>query len=173
MAGLAHFGFGFAAKPLAPRVPLAAWLAGSQLIDLLAITLPLVGLEKPDEAYWSHSLLMAGVWGLVFGLAVGGFSRDLKAGLLGFAVVFAHWMLDALVWPMAVIYPDKATVVMPFLPGDPAGIGLGLYRSVAAVAIVEPVLFLGGAAAYAVYRIRLRRRRPGGGTPPGSVPSIS
>jgi membrane-bound metal-dependent hydrolase YbcI (DUF457 family) len=158
MAGIAHFAFGFAAKPLKPKVPLAVWLVGSELLDVLAITFSYIGLERPNEAYWTHSLLMAAAWGLAFGAIVGGFAREWKAGAFGFGVVLSHWVLDAIVWPMTSIYPDRPDAVMPFAPGNSAGIGLGLYRNSAVVAwITELGLFLGGAAIYAIFLARRRR----------------
>jgi hypothetical protein len=159
MAGIAHAFFGFAAKPLGPKVPLAAWLVGSELLDFAAIAFSYAGIEGPNEAYWTHSLLMAAAWGLAFGLALWIAYRDRKLGLLGFGVVFAHWLLDALVWPMAAIFPDRATAVMPFLPGSPAGIGLGLYRSAFAAYATELGMTAAGLAIYVAYLVRRRRGR--------------
>lgn len=159
MAGIAHAFFGFAAKPLRPRVPLAIWLVGSELLDLLALLFMVAGIEKPNEAYWSHSLLMAVAWSIVFGFILWIAYRDWKSGLLGFAAVFSHWIVDAIVWPMTAVFPDRPNAVMPFLPGNPAGIGLGLYRSPFAAYATEIGLTACGVAIYVAFRIRQRRRR--------------
>jgi membrane-bound metal-dependent hydrolase YbcI (DUF457 family) len=161
VAGMAHMFFGFAAKPLGPKVPLPVWLVGSELIDLAAIAFMLAGIERVGEAYWSHSMLMSAAWGLAFGLVLWIAYRDWKSGLLGFGTVFSHWILDAIVWPMAAIYPDKSEAIMPFLPGNPAGIGLGLYRSAFAAYATEFGLTAIGLAIYVAYRVRRRARAAG------------
>jgi hypothetical protein len=171
MAGIAHMFFGFASKTLRPKVPLPVWLVGSELIDLVAIAFMLTGIEKPNEAYWSHSMLMSAAWGLAFGLVLRIAYRDWKSGLLGFGAVFSHWILDAIVWPMTSVYPERGDAVMPFLPGNPAGIGLGFYRSSIAAWATELGLTAIGVAIYVAYRVK---RRPGrAGTPAESSRSTS
>jgi hypothetical protein len=157
MAGIAHLFFGFASKPLGPKVPLPVWLVGSELIDLLCIPLMWMGIERVGEAYWSHSLLMSAAWGLAFGLVLWIAYRDWKSGLLGFGAVVSHWVLDAIVWPMTSIFPDRPDAIMPFVPGSPAGIGLGLYRNPAAAYATEIGLTALGVAIYVAYRVRRRR----------------
>jgi membrane-bound metal-dependent hydrolase YbcI (DUF457 family) len=159
MAGIAHIFFGFASKPLGPKVPLPVWLIGSELIDLLAVALMLAGVERVGEAYWSHSLLMSAAWALAFGLILRIAYRDWKSALLGFGAVISHWILDAIVWPMTTVFPDRPDAIMPFVPGSPAGIGLGLYRSAFATYATEIGLTAIGIAIYVAYRVR--RRRPG------------
>lgn len=152
MAGIAHLAFGFAAKPLKPKVPLAVWLIGSELIDLVWIASYLLGLKD-----WSHTLLMSAVWSIILGGIIGGIGRDWKAGLLGFGVGISHWILDAVVWPMTYVFPDRQNAIMTFLPGNPAGIGLGLYRHPAAVYATELGFTLIGAMVYVFFLVRRRR----------------
>ncbi len=152
MAGIAHLAFGFAAKPLRPKVPLAVWLVGSELIDLVWIASYLLGI-----ADWSHTLVMSAAWSVIFGVIAAVIGRDWKAGLLGFGVGISHWILDAVVWPMTYVFPDRPDAIMTFLPGNPAGIGLGLYRHGAGVYATELGLTLAGAAVYAAFLLRRRR----------------
>ena len=154
MAGIAHLAFGFAAKPLKPKVPLAVWLVGSELIDIVYLATALIGLND-----LSHTLVVSAAWSLAFGIILGAVYRDWKTGLLGFGVVISHWILDAIVWPMIYVFPDRPNAIMTFLPGNPAGIGLGLYRHPAAVYATEFGLTLAGAAVYVIFTVRRRRAK--------------
>jgi hypothetical protein len=60
MAGLGHLGFGFAAKPIAPRVHLLVLLGATELIDILWVVFYFTGIDRngvgADSSPWSHSL---------------------------------------------------------------------------------------------------------------------
>ena len=78
---LGHFGAGFAAKAIAPRVSLGWLFAAAQFIDLLWPTLLLAGIERVRiapgatavtplvfEHYpWSHSLAAVAAWAAIVG----------------------------------------------------------------------------------------------------------
>jgi hypothetical protein len=84
---------------------------------------------------WSHSLLMAVVWSVVF--AAGHFllRRDKATAKMLGAVVFSHWILD---W--VTHRPD-----LPVAPGLTFRTGLGLWNSIPATVAVEVSLFLAAA----------------------------
>ena len=93
---LGHFATGLAARPLAPRVPLPALLAAPQVLDLIWPVLVGAGVERAhlepghldasplvlEHMPWSHSLLMAAVWGAL--VAVGWWlaTRDRRGALV-------------------------------------------------------------------------------------------
>jgi len=91
-----------------------------------------------DSYPWSHSLLLACIWGLcAAGIARW---RGVAAGaaiLIG-AVVVSHWFLD---------YFSHAAD-MPLWPGKSPLLGLGLWNSVVATLLVEGALFLTGIVLY-------------------------
>jgi hypothetical protein len=150
---IGHHAVGLAAKRVAPRTSLGLLIAAPLLLDLLwplfllahfesvriepgatAVT-PLVFTSYP----WSHSLLMACVWGALLG---GGYflaRREGRAALVLFALVVSHWVLD---WVTHA--PD-----MPLVPWGGPWLGLGLWRSVAGTVVVEGLLFAWGVAVYA------------------------
>src|ERR1035437_10763231 len=63
MAGLGHIGFGFAAKPMAPKVHLIVLLIATELIDILWGVFYFTGIDRNkvgiDSSPWSHSLFMS------------------------------------------------------------------------------------------------------------------
>ena len=77
---IGHFAVGFAAKRYAPRASLGVLIAAPIFLDLLWPLFLLAGVERAridpgntivsplsfDYYPWSHSLLMAGVWGMNF-----------------------------------------------------------------------------------------------------------
>jgi hypothetical protein len=144
MAGIGHLGFGFAAKRLAPRAPLAILLVASEAIDLIYLILILARVDGENATYLTHSLFMSGVWTIAITAIVFMISRSARSAVVVGLVVFAHWVLDAIVWPMTAIFPD-ATGMPLFFQGSPR-IGLGLYRWFAMAIICEAFLFLGGIA---------------------------
>lgn len=148
---IGHFAVGFASKRWAPRTSLGLLLLAPLLLDVLWPVFSLLGLERfritPgggafstlafDSYPWSHSLLMAVVWGVALAggyLLLGGERR--VAAVLWIAVV-SHWVLD---WITHI--PD-----LPLWPGGPKA-GLGLWASVPGTVVVEVLLLAVGAWIY-------------------------
>jgi hypothetical protein len=149
---IGHFAVAFASKKVAPKVSLGTLVIAAAFLDVVWPVLVLLGVERfrivpgftainPfDFVYypWSHSLLMAVVWALLFGfvyLAVRG--DRVGAVWLGIAVA-SHWVLD-----FASHRPD-----MPLYPGGEMRLGLGLWQSVPATFAVEGLMFAAGIAIY-------------------------
>jgi membrane-bound metal-dependent hydrolase YbcI (DUF457 family) len=160
---IGHYAVGLASKKLAPRASLAWFVAGATLLDLLFPLFVILGWERAhfvsastgflrislDDYPWSHSLVMALVWSLAFGLLCRVVTRSRGAALLAGAAVFSHWVLD-----FATHSPD-----MPLWPGGTARVGLGLWRSTAGTVAVEGLMFVAGLWIYA--RLTQARDRVG------------
>lgn len=154
-----HLAVALAAKPAVPGRSLGTLIAAAFALDLLWPFLLLAGVERVAvqpgvtaftplrfESYpWSHSLLLAAVWGLVVALAV---RRDRAAALTLGALVVSHWVLD-----FVTHRPD-----LPLWPGGPLA-GLGLWNSVPWTLVVEGALLAAGLAIY--LRATRARRRAG------------
>jgi hypothetical protein len=153
-----HLAVALGAKRVVPRASLGTLVAATFGLDLLWPIFLLLGLETVQidpgntaftpldfTSYpWSHSLVMAIVWGALFGLAVSSRMKTARTGLVVGAVVVSHWVLD-----VATHRPD-----MPLWPGGPL-LGLGLWNSVPGTLVVEGALF---AAAIALYVGQTRPR---------------
>jgi|ERR1700682_1264847 len=145
--GVGHLAVGFAAKRIAPGVPLALLLVAATLLDILWSTFILLGLEHarivpgitaaaPLELYdypISHSLVGTGLWMLVAGGIFFLVARDRRAAMVVALCVLSHWVLD--------VVSHRADVPVgwrgPYL-------GLGLWNSVpATIAVEESMLVLG------------------------------
>lgn len=149
---IGHYALGFGAKKTAPRLSLGVLLAAPQLLDMLWPVFLLTGVERVriepghtpftplafDSYPWSHSLLMAAVWGALFALLVFLFSKSREGALVIFALVVSHWVLD---W--VTHGPD-----MPLSPWSETRVGLGLWRSVPGTLVVEGALYAAGLALY-------------------------
>jgi hypothetical protein len=149
---IGHFATGFAARKIAPRGSLPAYLAAAQLPDLIWPVLLLAGVERAtiapgDTAFTalrfdsypiSHSLVLDIVWGLLFAGGMWLATRSRRAAWASAALVVTHWLLD-----FATHRAD-----MPILPGG-SRYGLGLWNSVPGSLAVESVLFGAGLALYA------------------------
>lgn len=148
-----HAALAFAAKRKEPRVSLAELLMATYALDLLWPVLVLAGVERVRiapgitaftpmdfEWYpWSHSLLMATVWGLVGAALVYAARRRASAALLVGALVPSHWMLDFIV--------HRAD--LPLWPGTGSPLlGLGLWNSIPATLVLEGALFVAGVSLY-------------------------
>lgn len=150
---IGHFGLGFAAKRVAPRMSLGTAFLAAQWLDLLWPTLLLLGVESVriapgatavtplvfDNYPVSHSLLAAACWGMAIG-AVYGFARgQVRGAIIVGLLVVSHWLLDAIVH-----VPD-----LPLAPGLDTMVGLGLWQSRAATLAVEIPVFVIGVWLYA------------------------
>jgi hypothetical protein len=156
---IGHIAVGIAGRRLTPRAGLGWWVASVTFLDMLWPVFLLAGLEHAElsgstnpfltltftDYPLSHSLVAAAAWAAVFA----GVYRLVKgrqggAGLLALGVL-SHWVLDVV----------SHLRDMPVLPRGPY-IGLELWKSVPATAIVETGMF----AAAIVYYARGTRPRP-------------
>jgi membrane-bound metal-dependent hydrolase YbcI (DUF457 family) len=149
---IGHFGVALAAKRVAPRVSLGTTIFATCLLDAIWPLLVIAGIERLEIAPgitkmtpldfihypWSHSLLMAVVWGVAFAAVywwLRGRPRD--AVLVG-AIVVSHWLLDWITHR-----PD-----LPLYPGDAGRHGLGLWNAPAVELPLEAAIFAAGIYLY-------------------------
>jgi len=146
-----HLAVALAAEQRAPSIDLGWLMAGVTALDLVWPVFVLGGVEHVrivpgataftplvfDSYPWSHSLVMACVWGLVLA-ALGRWRGVVAATGLFIALVVSHWVLD-----FASHAPD-----MPLWPGPSPKFGLGLWYSIPATLIVEGAMWIGGIALY-------------------------
>jgi membrane-bound metal-dependent hydrolase YbcI (DUF457 family) len=149
---IGHPATGFAAKRISPRTSLGMLVLAPILLDLIWPVFLLLGIEHvridpgntaftPLDFYdypWTHSLLMAVVWGVVTGAIYWFFTKYRRGAVVVAVLVVSHWFLDFIVHR-----PD-----LPLYPGGPK-VGLGLWNSIPATLAVEVPIFIIGVALYA------------------------
>ena len=143
---IGHFALGFGAKRFAPEISLGILFLACQLADLVWPNLVLLGIEtlsiEPGitvmtpldfESYpYSHSLVALLLWGLVFASLYMLLSKSgQKAAVVVAALVFSHWVLDALSHR-----PD-----MPINLGETYKVGAGLWNYPMVAIPAELLLF--------------------------------
>ena len=148
-----HAAVALAVRPTLPRHSLGVLFAATYLLDLIWPVLLLTGVEHVEidpgnTAFtplnfvyypWTHSLLTATVWGVVFALIVRrGRPQPARDALWLVVLVVSHWLLD-----FVAHRPD-----LPLTPGASPRLGLGLWNSIPGTLLVEGGLFLAGAAIY-------------------------
>ena len=108
---IGHFAVALGAKKIAPQISLGTLFIACQLLDLVWPIAVLLGIEHVAYSHsvptynflhlsyipYSHSLLMACIWGLVFCLGLAFKNRNLKQIFTVFMVVLSHWILDLIV----------------------------------------------------------------------------
>lgn len=165
MAGLGHIGFGFAAKPLAPKVHLAVLLIASELIDILWGIFYFTGIDRGNvgisSSPWSHSLFMSVVWSVITALLVAWIYHDRRSGIIVGLLVFSHWVIDFITHPMGAIFGN--TALPPDLPlffnGSP-NVGLGLYNHSFTIAIATDLtMLIIGLVIYVRYKMKLAKQK--------------
>lgn len=149
---IGHFGVGLGAKKAAPQLSLGTLFLAVQLLDLLWPTFLLLGWEhvkiQPGISNMvplnftdypiSHSLLMACVWGALFGFIYFLMKRESQGALVLALCVVSHWVLDWLVH-----IPD-----LPLYPGGSIVVGLGLWNFKLLSITIEGLIFITGLALY-------------------------
>lgn len=147
-----HAAVALAARSRLPHHSLGWLFVATYLIDLIWPILLLLGLERViidpgNTAFtplyfvsypWSHSLLMAIGWGIVFALFVLRRPGPWREFMWLTAVVVSHWLLD-----MLTHRPD-----LPLTPGVSVKLGLGLWNSIPGTLIGEGALFAAGILIY-------------------------
>jgi membrane-bound metal-dependent hydrolase YbcI (DUF457 family) len=149
---IGHNAVGFASKRIAPRTSMLWLMTAPMLLDLLWPIFLLLGIEHariapgitrwtPLDFYdypWTHSLVMAIVWAVLFAAIYFAFTRYARGAMVLGAGVVSHWVLD-----FVVHRPD-----LPLWPGGPK-VGLGLWNVPPATIAIEAALF---AVAILIYR---------------------
>jgi len=172
MGPLGHCAVGLAAKPAARKVPLGILLLAALILDILAISFGLAGIEGGKAGNpWTHGLFMSVIWSLAAGLLCAHLYAEYRAGVVVGLVVFSHWVLDLISHPIPFSsfswrtwHWDFGHPMSPDLPlllnGSPK-VGLGLYNSISAVAAtaIELGMFLVGLALY-VKSVGNKRQKP-------------
>ena len=145
---IGHYGAAYAAKAVAPKVPLAAYFLAVQALDVLFSVFVLSGVEhleivhkytsyNPYRLYdmpITHSLVGSLGWAVALGIVAALLRAPRRESLwLGLAV-FSHFILDLLVHT-----PD-----LPLAGNDTAKLGLGLWNNVPLVIVLELLVLLGG-----------------------------
>jgi membrane-bound metal-dependent hydrolase YbcI (DUF457 family) len=145
---IGHFGVAYAAKTVAPKVPLAAYFLAVQALDVLFSVFVLTGIEHMEIVHQytrynpyrlydmpiTHSL----VGSLGWAVAVGSVARMIRLPRreslwLGLAV-FSHFLLD-----LPVHTPD-----LSIAGNDTARLGLGLWNDVPLVLVLELLVLASG-----------------------------
>ncbi len=149
---LGHYGIGLSAKKAAP-ISLGILFIACQFLDLLWPTFLLLNIEhasiNPDtnssiqliftDYPYSHSLVMAIGWSLLFGLVYWLFKRNWYHAFILGLVVLSHWFLDFIVH-----LPD-----LPLsLASDSTKVGLKLWNQPIVSASVELLIFIIGLILY-------------------------
>lgn len=152
MAALTHMAVALAAKPAAPKIPLAVLIVSAYMIDLVWGVFYFLGIENMPEtggaavSYWSHSLFMAVIWSLLAGALGWLICRNSRTSLFIGLLVFSHWIIDFISHPMTAVFPD-ATGLPLFFEGSPL-VGLGLWRTPEIVSFGEYGLLVLGTIIY-------------------------
>jgi hypothetical protein len=168
MAGLAHVGLGFAAKRFAPKINLFILILAAEAIELLWGVFFFAGLEgmpeegkSPAPAYYSHSLFMAVIWSLFFGMTAWFLSRrDKRAGIVIGALVFSHWLLDFFTHPMTYVYPSDTG--LPIFFAGSLVVGLGLWNSAINTYAGEFGIIAVSVTAYILTKMKMKKQQSAG-----------
>lgn len=163
MAGLGHIGVGFAAKPLAPKVPLVVLLVATEVIDILWAVFYFIGVDRSASANsgfpFSHGLFMSVIWSVIAALLAAFIYRDRRSGVIIGLLVFSHWMVDLITHPMGAIFGGKPLPAdLPiFFNGSPK-VGFGMYNHSFAIAMATDLgMLILGVGIYVTNIVKKRR----------------
>ncbi|MEQ8554059.1 MAG: hypothetical protein RIC06_22645 [Cyclobacteriaceae bacterium] len=149
---IGHYALALSAKKIDKLPSLAIMFVAVQFLDLLWPIFVLLGLETFEievgntaltplnfVSYpWSHSLLAALVWGMLFSAIYFLLTKNKKGSILLGILVFSHWVLDLLTHR-----PD-----LPLSPFGTTKVGLSLWNLPVVAIILEVGLFLTGVFLY-------------------------
>ncbi|MHA2181655.1 MAG: hypothetical protein ACXAAH_09555 [Promethearchaeota archaeon] len=153
MPALAHIGIGLATKRFAPHIPLWALLISAMFIDLLSFIFLF-------SIWITHGLFMAVIWSIIAMLITAliilrlNSNREHKNSVTNITIiigllVFSHWILDFIGWPMSVIDPSATGV--PLLFDDVVNIGIGVYNTWVGALFMDIGVFVVGLTVYIHY----------------------
>lgn len=161
MAAIGHLAFGFAAKPLEPKVPLGVLLAATEVLDILWVGFSVTGIDPGvnGASPLSHGLFMSVIWSAMAALIVGLIYRNRRSGMIAGLLVFSHWILDLITHPMGAVFggnplpPD-----LPLLFNGSPQVGFGLYNHSFTVATAADLgMLILGVILYVTNIVKKRR----------------
>ena len=149
---IGHYALAFGSRKIDKLPSLAIMFIAVQFLDLLWPVLVLTGIESVQiEAGntaitplnfisypYSHSLLMAVVWGILFAAVYFSFTKNKRGSVLLACLVVSHWVLDFIT--------HRADLQLS--PFSEMKVGLGLWNHPALAIVIETGLFLGGVYIY-------------------------
>lgn len=97
-----HVAAGLALRARARNVPVAAFIIGAFVLDLLWISFDVLRLDTTRSTDWSHSFVMAIVWSSIFAALF--CTYGWRAVFALWMAVFSHFVLDLIVQG-ATLYP--------------------------------------------------------------------
>jgi membrane-bound metal-dependent hydrolase YbcI (DUF457 family) len=140
-----NLGVALIAKRIEPQAPLWMLVGAAYGLDLIWPILLLAGIESVsiepgytvfsplsfDSYPWSHSLVMAVLWGTLAALLIRACGGSRRVGRVVRMVIISHWLQDFLTHRQD----------LPLWPDGPQ-YGLGLWNSIPATYLIEGVFFL-------------------------------
>ncbi|MFX1374188.1 MAG: hypothetical protein ACFFA0_00100 [Promethearchaeota archaeon] len=168
MPALAHIGIGLAIKRFAPQIPLWVLVICSMVLDLLSFIFLF--------AIWiTHGLFMSVIWSIIavlITILITGWinlkkehnkrkssvifnTKNLQIGIIIGLLVFSHWILDFIGWPMSVI--DSNATGVPLLLDDTVTIGIGVYSTWLGALLMDIGVFVGGIVFYIHYIKKVKK----------------
>jgi len=149
---IGHFGIGFGAKSLTPKVSLGTLLLAAQFLDVLWPTFLLFDVERVrispgatrvtplifEHFPISHSLVAAVGWAVLVGVIYFYLRRDRSGSIVVGLLITSHWFLDVIVHQ-----PD-----LPLFPGSKVVVGLNAWSSLPLTLAIEVPLFILGVWLY-------------------------
>ncbi len=162
MDPIAHASIGLMAKSIAPKAPLWALLAATQVPDLLFFGFQAAGIEHQGVSTmdfnqglkiitlgstpWSHGLFMCIAWSLVVTVIAFLFYHDRRTSIVLGSLVFSHWVLDFIIYSNLPLFFDNSQLVGLGLLNSGLGVILGI--------LLEIGLIVGGIVIYLKTRKR-------------------
>lgn len=168
MPGLAHFGIGLASKRFSPQIPLWVLLISAMFIDVLSFIF--------ISAVWiSHGLFMSVIWSIIAMIITALITMRLNSNreqnkikkslswsmvnlniamIIG-TLVFSHWVLDFIGWPMTAIGIND--IGTPLLFDDAVNIGLGVYTTLFGALSMDIGVFVVGLGLYIHYVKKVKK----------------
>lgn len=159
---IGHFAIGFGIRRTDQIISLGTAFIAVQFLDLLWPVLVITGIERVEvdvgnTAFtplnfthypYSHSLLAALFWSIVFGAVCYFIYRRSRTAFIAGTLVFSHWILDLI----------THTNDLPLTPWSEMKVGLGLWNSIAGTMMVEMGLFLTGVYIYFKNTVAINRK---------------
>ena len=170
MPALAHIGLGLAAKRFFPKIPLWALLVSVMAIDILAGVFIFV-------TWISHGLFMSVIWSIIAMIITALITMRKNSKLeqdkidkstswslincnttviIGL-LVFSHWVLDFIGWPMSAIDPSATGV--PLFFDDAVNVGIGVYSTWFGALLMDIGVFVIGLGLYFHYVKKVKKRK--------------